>query len=66
MKMIKKEVVNKKIVITVEQGWFIFKTIKQYEAQKEFLSGYWNWLKLPDRTMVPDYMSFQLDKWNRL
>lgn len=64
--MLKKEVINGKTVITVEQEWFVFKIVNQFEAQEEMPKGYWEWLKLPNRSLVEDSLSFQLDAWNRL
>jgi hypothetical protein len=40
------------------------KTI-EYIATTEFPKGYWDWRELPDRTLVGDHMSFQLDSWNK-
>ena len=67
MKMTKREVVNGKIIITTERKFLWFKIIEQFEAlEKEFPPGYWQWLKLPDRTLVNDSLSFQLDVWNKI
>lgn len=68
MRMISKEVNSDgKIVITTENSFLIFWKLKQsFEAQREFPKGYWTWLELPDHTLVPDGLSFQLDEWNRI
>ena len=65
MKMINKEVINGKTVITVEIKSLFRKKIIKFEAQKQIVSGYWDWLELPNKIIVPDRMSFQLDAWNR-
>jgi hypothetical protein len=65
MKMIKKEVVDGKDVITTESNYFLFKRIRKFEAQEERPRGYWKWLELPDHKMV-GHLTFQLDSWNKL
>lgn len=66
MRMISKETVEGKIVIRTESKKLIFKKVRSFEAQREFPPGYWDWLELPDRKLVPSHTSFQLDAWNRL
>lgn len=66
MKMDRKETIDGKTVITTSQSFFIYwNKIRMFEAQREWPSGYWDWLELPNRTIVPDALSFQLDAWNR-
>lgn len=36
---------------------------RTFIANKEFPKGYWNWVELPNKTIVNDSLSFQLDKW---
>lgn len=51
-------------ILVVKQGFFGKK--RKYIASKEPIAkGYWNWLELPKKLMVPDYFSFQLDAWKR-
>ena len=67
MKMVSKEFVASKAVITTEERGFFFNVkVRKFEAQIEFPKGYWRWLELPDYTLVPDVLSFQLDAWNKL
>lgn len=66
MKMISKEVINDKTVITVETRGLLGRKQRSFEAQREIPKGYWDWLELPNRKLVPDGLSFQLDAWNRL
>ena len=67
MRMIKKEIINGKSVITTEKSKFRFwKKEQKFVAQKEFPKGYWTWLELPNLTLVPDSLSFQLDEWNKI
>lgn len=65
MKMINKEVIGDKTVITTESNYLLFKKIRRFEAQEEFPKGYWKWLELPDHKMV-GHLSFQLDAWNKI
>ena len=67
MRMIKKEKINGKTVIITEQKiLFFFKRIRKFEAFERFVDSYWKWVELPNRTIVPDYLSFQLNTWNQL
>lgn len=61
-----KEEINGKVVITTSKRFLFWHIITQYEAQREFPSGYWDWLQLPNRNLVNDSTSFQLDAWNKL
>jgi hypothetical protein len=66
MKAIRKEIKgNGNIILTCEQS-ILFGLVKkevQFIATEEFLNGYWDWRKLPNRTLVHDNLSFQLDSW---
>ena len=56
---------NGHIILTCEKST-VFGLIKkevQYLATEEYPSGYWNWRKLPNKVLVGDDMSFQLDSW---
>ena len=66
MKFERKDVVNGKTIITTSNRFLFWHIITEYEAQREFPKGYWEWLRLPNRDLVPDIISFQLDAWNRL
>jgi hypothetical protein len=66
MRAIKKEVNEKgHIILTCEDSLFfgLHKSKVQFIATEEFPSGYWNWRKLPDKTLVGYSMCFQLDSW---
>lgn len=70
MKMISKRNISGKIVIETEsEKKRLFRRPKKitriFEAQREFPKGYWEWLELPDKLIVPDVLSLQLDAWNR-
>lgn len=54
-----------KVVITTSTRFLFWHIIREYEAQREFPRGYWDWLKLPNRDLVPSITSFQLDAWNK-
>jgi hypothetical protein len=66
MKAIKKETnENGNIILTCETS-VLFGLIKkevQFIATEEYPRGYWNWRKLPNKTLVYDSLSFQLDSW---
>ena len=66
MKFKNKEIINGKTTMTTSKQFLFWNITTQYEAQKESPKGYWEWLKLPERHIVPDYISFQLDAWNRI
>jgi len=69
MRAIRKEKNEKgHIILTCEDEvknfWGKKKTITtQYIATKEYPKGYWDWRLLPDKTLIGDRMSFQLDSW---
>ena len=65
MKFERKEIIDGKTVITTSKKFLFWYAITQYEAQKESPKGYWEWLKLPNKDLVPDFISFQLDAWNK-
>ena len=66
MRMISKVIIGGKTVITTENRFLFWKTQTKFIAQKESPKGYWTWLELPNLTLVPDNLSFQLDEWNRI
>ena len=66
MKFEHKEIINGKTVITTSKRFLFWHIVTQYEAQREFPTGYWNWLKLPNRELTPACISYQLDAWNKL
>lgn len=40
------------------------KPIKRtFIANKEYTEGYWNWVEMPNKIIVSDKLSFQLDEW---
>ena len=65
MKMERKETINGKTVITTSDKVLFWHKIKEYEAQRKIAEGFWEWLELPNKTLIPDSISFQLDAWNR-
>ena len=66
MKFEKKETLKGKIVLTTSTRFLFWHIKKQFEAQGEHPKGYWQWLELPNRILVPMGLSFQLDAWNKL
>ena len=60
MKAIKIEEVNGQTEITVETGRGVFKQETIYRTTERI---YFTWIKLPNKTIVPDTMSLQLDSW---
>jgi hypothetical protein len=50
-------------IIEVETGFWIFKRGTKFEAVSHQVAEYYNWVRLPDRTVVPDGLFFQLNSW---
>ena len=68
MKAISKEINEKGyMILTCENSvlFGLFKPQTKFIATKEFPTGYWDWRELPNKTLVGDHMSFQLDSWSR-
>ena len=65
MKAIKKETNEKGyIILTCESSYLgLFKIQEKFIATEERPRGYWDWRRLPNKTIVTDNMSFQLDSW---
>jgi len=64
--MTKLETVDGKTILTTETKRLLLKPkIRSFVATKEYPKGYWNWLELPDKTLVGDHLIFQLDAWMR-
>lgn len=47
-------------------GFKLKPIIREFSATKEYPKGHWDWVEIPDNTLVPDRLSFQLDKWMEL
>lgn len=66
MKPIRKETLeNGTIVITTEEK-FLFGLVKKqtkYSSNRVIVGSFRSWLKEPDKLLVPDIVSFQLDEW---
>jgi len=68
MNIIKREITESGATILIEEASYLFGLIKKktkYIATRESPKGYWNWRKLPNRKLVPDFKSFELNHWNR-
>lgn len=69
MRAISRRLDGKNIILSCEDDInFIFfkKKIKfEYIATEEYPKGYWNWRKLPDKTLIYGDLTFQLDSWNK-
>jgi hypothetical protein len=66
MRAIKKEVNEKgEILLTCAEDYFFGMVTKktQYIATEEYPKGYWNWRKMPDKTLLNDMLFFQLNSW---
>lgn len=63
MKPIEIKQIGKSTEITVESGPWIFKKKTTFTTSGEPIGDFYDWLKLPNKTLVPDVMSFQLDAW---
>ena len=64
MKFIRKETREdgKTVLYVEDKGWFR-KKIRSFVANRLYVADYWEWLELPDNTLVEDILSFQLDVW---
>lgn len=69
MRAISRRLNRDNIILSCEEDinfLFFKKTVKsEYIATEEFPKGYWNWRKLPDKTLISSHLSFQLDSWNK-
>lgn len=66
MKLINRKVQGKVITLYVEKS-YIFGLVKRkltYSSNKAYTKNYREWVKEPNKTLVPDRLSFQLDAWN--
>jgi len=54
---------DRKTILVVEHG--IFKTRTEYLAKEKIIEDFYTWVKLPNKTIVPDRLSFQLDEWKK-
>lgn len=52
--------------VDVETGFWIFKRVTTYRTNGNIAGDYFRWLKLPNKTIVPYPLSFQLDAWKRV
>lgn len=63
IKALKRDEKDRPILIT-EQTWFWFWKVKrEFLAQDHYVSKYYQWVELPNKTIVGDRLSFQLDSW---
>lgn len=61
---------NSKSLMTIETetkrsflGFKLNPIKRTFIANKEYAKGYWNWVELPNKIIVDDTLSFQLDRW---
>lgn len=50
-------------IVIVERKFLWMRKVTRYQASGRIAGDFYKWVKLPDRTIVPDVMSFQLDEW---
>ena len=61
-----REVVDGETVLVCEVSFLGFwRREVRFVAAQKVCEGYWEWLRLPDRTIVMGLASFQLDAWYR-
>ena len=65
MRMVSKETIDGKVVLTTETKGLFRKKIRKFEVQREYPKGYFSWLELPNRILVSDILAFQLDAWHK-
>lgn len=65
MKVLRKEIDEKGHIILICERKIlgVIKKKESYVATREYVKGYWNWRKLPDKRIVHDHLSFQLNEW---
>lgn len=67
LRPIKREVLeNGHIQITVEEKslFGLIKTKTTFTSDRKIVGKFRNWLSEPNKMIVPDHLSFQLDEWN--
>ena len=70
MRLIGKEKHGDAINLIVEEDKkrFLLKPkikIRKFMSLERIAGDFFCWLELPDKTIVPDHLSFQLDAWNK-
>jgi hypothetical protein len=72
IRLVDKTIDNKgnRILKTVHTTKYLFGLIikleyKTYKSTRIIVEGYWNWVEMPNHTLVNDTLSFQLDEWAR-
>lgn len=50
-------------IVIVEDKFLWMRKVTRYQSSGKIAGDFHNWVKLPDRTLVPTSMSFQLDEW---
>lgn len=67
MRLLKNESVNGKTELTIERNvLFFFKKTEKYKAVHQIAGRFYSWVKLPNHTSVPDWLSFQLDTFKEV
>jgi hypothetical protein len=66
MEMVDKETLDGKTVIVTSTRGLFRREIRRFEEQRKLTPSFSEWLELPNRKLVPDRLSFQLDAWNRI
>jgi len=70
MKCLSKKTINGGTIPILEveirpKGFLRKQIIKEYMSTEKYVADYYRWVELPDKTIVDDSMSFQLDEWMR-
>lgn len=67
MKLIKKEIKEGTVLLTVQHDilFGLIKWTEKYSSNSIIVGSYRKWLKEPNKLMVNDNLSFQLNEWNR-
>jgi hypothetical protein len=67
MKAIQRSVRDGRIyIITETDKWFgLVKKQRTFSSGRQIVGDFYRWVEEPDKTIVPDSLSFQLDEWNR-
>ncbi len=59
------EEVDGETEIIIETGIWVFKRKTTYRTNGNIVTDFFNWVKLPNKTVVPDSLSYQLDSWKK-
>jgi len=54
---------GKTVLITETKRFLRKPKVREFCATRRIAGRFWQWLELPDKILVPDLLSFQLNEW---